>query len=918
MKIKFITFSIFFCFMVSFIHAQSIKGTIIDNETDLPLKDVQLSIKGLTKLHRTNDEGEFEIKEVPVGNHVLIINYDDYLNQNIPFAIKADNESLDFGIIVLERNVEDDNDLSVITLTEDDLDENGSGGTENISGLLQSSRDAFLQAAAFNVGQARFRVRGYDSNQGTVLINGIEMNKLYDGRPQWNNWGGLNDVFRNQTYINGLQPSSQIFGGVLGVSSFDTRASSYRKQVRLSASSSNSNYVGRAMATYSTGMQSNGWALAVLGSRRFAEEGYFEGSYYDAWSAFIAIEKRISDNHSLNLTAFMAKNKRGKSSPNTQEVYDLKGYQYNSYWGEQDGENRNSRYRDINEPTFILSHYWDLSETSSLNTNVAYQFGYIANSRLGNFNADNPDPTYYKKLPSYYLRDENNPDYANAYLAYENFTNDGQVDWNELYEVNLNRYDLNGNPLENSLYYLYEDRTEDNLFSASSIFNSSITEDIILDAGVRYKNLTSNNFAEMVDLLGGSYFLDYDQFAEGNKKQSDLNNPDRKIYIGDKFNYNYELTASTLNTFAQFQFQYNKVDFNISGSYTNTSYQRDGLYKNGTFENISFGKGEKQTFNDFGVKAGATLKLTGRHLVLVNAGYLTQAPYIRNTFANVRVNNTIIPNVDSEKIMTGDLSYIFRAPKFKGRLTGYYTKYQDAIETSFFFAQGLRGDDSDFVSEMLTGVDKKHMGLELSLEYDVTSTIKIKGAAAVGQYTYDNNPNLYLQSSSAEPLVDYGKSYLKDYRLSNGPQNAFSLGFEYRDPDYWWVGANANIISNNYLDVAPILRTENFFLDSEGLPFNDIDLDEAKELLRQEKFDTAFLVNLQGGKSWKINQYYVGVFASINNVLGELYKSGGFEQSRNANYQRLKEDKSRQTPLFGPKYWYGYDTTYFLNVYVRF
>jgi hypothetical protein len=43
---------------------------------------------------------------------------------------------------------------------------------------LQSSRDAFQQAAAFNWGQARFRIRGLDSENGTTMINGITMNKL--------------------------------------------------------------------------------------------------------------------------------------------------------------------------------------------------------------------------------------------------------------------------------------------------------------------------------------------------------------------------------------------------------------------------------------------------------------------------------------------------------------------------------------------------------------------------------------------------------------------------------------------------------------------------------------------------------------------------------------------------------------------
>ena len=37
-------------------------------------------------------------------------------------------------------------------------------------------------------GQYRFRIRGLDNEYGVTMINGIAMNKLYDGRPQWSNW----------------------------------------------------------------------------------------------------------------------------------------------------------------------------------------------------------------------------------------------------------------------------------------------------------------------------------------------------------------------------------------------------------------------------------------------------------------------------------------------------------------------------------------------------------------------------------------------------------------------------------------------------------------------------------------------------------------------------------------------------------
>ena len=63
---------------------------------------------------------------------------------------------------------------------------------------------------------------------------------------------------------------------------------------------------------------------------------------------------------------------------------------------------------------------------------------------------------------------------------------------------------------------------------------------------------------------------------------------------------------------------------------------------------------------------------------------------------------------------------------------------------------------------------------------------------------------------------------------------------------------------------------------------------------------------------------YLISFASIGNIFDTKYKSGGFEQGRNANYRQLKEDKSLDIPVFGNKYWFGRGTTYFLSLNYRF
>jgi hypothetical protein len=167
----------------------------------------------------------------------------------------------------------------------------------------------------------------------------------------------------------------------------------------------------------------NGWAFSFSGSRRWADSGVIDGTYQDAYAYFGSIEKRFGDRHSINLTAFGSPTYRASNSPNTQ-AYDIMGKNYNSYWGWQDGEKRNSRIRKVFEPMFQLAHYWKMGKVSNLNTTISYQQGSDARSRLDWFHAADPNPTYYRKLPSYGIYTE------------EEFRDNAQVDWTSLYQAN--------------------------------------------------------------------------------------------------------------------------------------------------------------------------------------------------------------------------------------------------------------------------------------------------------------------------------------------------------------------------------------------------------------------------------------------------------------------------------------------------
>ena len=914
---KFILTQLLLLFFLQAIVAQNIiKGITVESESEKPLQNVLIRIVNTNLVESTAIDGAFTFKNVRNGRYILEVKLVGYETQNFP--IELSGATIDLGVIMLYRDIIEEQDLSLITITDDELNDDASAA-DNISGLLQASKDIFLRTAAFEFSSSFFRIKGLDSGNGKVLINGIEMNKIYDGRAQWSNWGGLNDVLRNQEFSNGLSPSYFTFGGVLGSANMNTRASTQRPGTRISYSSSNRSYEHRAMATHTSGISKKGWSMTFSGSRRAGNEGFNDGTSYNAYSLFASVEKKINDNHSINFTGIFTPNRRGKSSPNTQEVFDLKGIEYNEYWGDLNGKKLNSRIKKVVEPILMLNYYWDISENTTLQTNVSYQFGKIGNSRL-DFNAGaNPSPTYYQTLPSYFLR---NNDLAGAYAAQENFVNNGQLDWNRIFDANTTNATIG----LNNAYVLYEDRNEDKQVTLNTIFNSNINTNISINGKLEYKRLHSQNFAEVLDLLGGSGYLDINNFADSEAQmQNDAFNPNRVVGVGDKFRYNFNLFSDLMNAFLQAQFKYNKIDFYAALNVSQTTNQREGLYKNGRFENSSFGESEKLSFTTYGVKAGATYKINGRNLINANVAYLTQAPIIRNSFSNSRENNNIVDNLQSEKVFSTDASYIFRGLIITSRLTGYYTSIKDATEISFYFADGVGGDNTAFVQEILSGIEKKHFGLELGLEAQVTSTIKLKGAAAVGSFTYANNPDLYLTSDVTNDGIfdENGRSgnytsNLKNYKISAGPHTAYSIGFEYRDPNYWWIGATANFFSNTFVDIAPLTRSSNFYTDADGLTFPNYDVDLARVLLQQEKFDNYKVINLVGGKSWKISGYYISVFATVNNLLNTEYKSGGFEQGRNANYNELRRDKALEKPVFGNKYWYGRGTTYFLNANISF
>lgn len=924
----------------------AIEGVVLDIYSSKGVADVAVHLEGTPYSTRTDLDGTYQLRDrdLPLGDQILVFIKEDYRVKRIPLVLEH-GQTRELGTTLLELDLSAiQSHIGVISLSEEQLMDDR-GDQFNIAGLLQSTRDVFLKTAAFEFSATFFRPRGLDNAYGTVLINGIEMNKQLDGRPQWANWGGLNDVVRNREFYWGLKPNDYGFGDLSGTSHIDMRASQYREGGRVSFAMANRSYQGRIMGTYATGLGKSGWASTFSVACRYGNQAYIEGNSYSANSFFASVEKRLNEDHSLNFLAIYTPNIRGRSTALTQEVCDLKNIRYNPNWGYQDGRKRNSRMRRISEPFFILSHHWNLNEKTRWNTSLGYQTGQRGNTRIDNGGtrliqvdgqdtylggARNPLPNYYQRLPSYFLRDPNpSPyDFQLAYRAEQAFLDNGQVDWTAMYRANALAAEKGGN----SIYVIQEDRSDDTQFSVNSGFSTDLSKNIVLNANLNYRDLTSVNFASIKDLLGGKGYLDVDFFAEDEVNlivedlaQSDLRNKNRIALAGERYKYNYELSAQILEGFGQVQFHNRNLDSYLGLRVGRTVYRRDGLYENGNFPGSrSLGKSEQVRFNTYGVKTGLLYKASGRHLLDANIGFNTKDPSLRNTFGNPRQNNDIIRGVQVEKILNADLSYLYRSPVVQARISGYYIAIQDQTEVGFYFTENISGlgpGQNAFIQEITTGIETERAGIEIGVEAQILPTIKLRAVGSIGQYRYTNNPDLYITSDDFEGNLTFGDglSKLKGYHLASGPERAFNLGFEYRDPSYWWFGISGNRYSNAYIDVNNLARTANFTSDFDGQPFNDYNPKIARDLLEQERFDPYYLINIVGGKSWSIRKYYIGFFASISNLLNQVYVTGGFEQGRYATYRDLRTDQSRTYgSLFGPRYFFGYGSTYYFNIYFQF
>lgn len=831
-----------------------------------------------------------------------------------------------------------------------DSDDDNVSASQSISGLLSSKGDAYSSQANFSFSPMRFRMRGYSQEYESTYINGISFNGLERGNFNYSSLGGLNYATRNKEVNRAMESTSFSFGNIGTTTNIDVRASSYAKGNNLSVSATNRNYLLRAQYTYATGLMDNGWAFTGSMVVRWANQGIVEGTSYASGGYFFSAEKKLNNRHSLSFVTFGAPTERSQQSAVTAEVTELTGsIYYNPYWGYQNGKKRNSRVVKSYDPTAILSYEWKIDEKQMLRAGLAYHYSKYSNSALTFYNSPDPRPDYYRNLPSFlndgYFDADGNLDESlmkpevialRDYMAdrwREGDPNYTQLDWDMFYQAN---YKNNTNNPNGTAKYAVERRHNDLMETAfNANYVNKINDKLRLTAGVDAKYSKGIHYKTMDDLLGANQWIDIDQFAERDLTGGTLqemssiiiqNNigQDSIIHQGDKFGYDYDINITRLGAFVQNEWEFNKVEFYYAAKLSYTQFYRFGRMENGrayVIDEISKGKGKTWFFTDPGVKAGVVWKINGRNIITANVLAETQAPLPYNSYTSVRIKDTRVKGLKSEKILSYDLAYNFSFPKIHGRIAAFQTHSLDGVKLSGYYDDEYR----TFINYSMSGIDKVYRGVEagVSIKAGKLFTVVLAGTFADYHYTSDANGVASPENGAFDDIEDIVN--IKDLKVATGPQLATSLALKFFHPKMWFADITLNYFDHNYLDIAPSRFTSRAMekygpdvpvYDNDGNIFRYKYSPAHEALGTQERLKGGFMLDASVGKLIYLkNRNSISINLSVNNLLNSKMITGGYQQGRLPLYDG---EITTNFQKFPNKYYYANGLNFFLNVGYRF
>lgn len=790
-------------------------GTVVD-ETGEPIIGAGIVVTNGPALGTTDIDGKFSVN-VPDNAKSLTISFVGYTDAvEAPRAemgtitLKPKTEMLQDVVVTqsLARTRQTPVAVSQVNAMDIDL----KLGTQELPEILKTTPGVWATKDGGGFGDAKINMRGFQSANVAVLVNGIPVNDMEWGGVYWSNWAGLNDVASNIQTQRGLGAAVLSAPSVGGTINITTQSIDAKKggSVWYGFGNDGMNTIGMKV---STGLMKNGWAVTVLGSRKWGD-GYVQGTWFNSYNYFINVSKRFNDSHSLSLTAFGAPQKHNKRS--SQDGLTIMEYQtyakrvmngdspykYNPTFGyDLQGQRRSSNLNTYHKPQISLAHNWEINHKSRLSTtlymSLASGGGYSGQGR-GTYNGTSlSNSSWYgatNGIPNTLFRNE-----------------DGTFGYNLIQEMNM------ASTTGSNMVMSQSNNSHQWYGLVSTYTNRFFDGKLNFLAGIDLRYYIGKHNNKIIDLYNGAYFMDDSSRknvkVENNAAAADPNWKYEKLGIGDVVYRDYD--GHTNQEGGYIQGELNLLDKRLtivaSGSLSNTGYQRiDHFY-------YDKAHAKSKTYNFLGgtAKAGINYNIDRHNNVYGNVGYISRAPFFsQGVFLSSNVSNAANPDPLNEKVFSAEIGYGYSSPIFSATVNGYYTKWLDKTTTrSGDITAGEHAGDRYYLN--MSGVDARHMGVEVNFTLVPANWVEFNGMLSLGDYEWASDATGYFYNQLGQPLKDlagnlasgilaedHAKATLlqKGRKVGGSAQTTAALGVTFRPFKGFRIGADWTVADRNYSD----------------------------------------------------------------------------------------------------------------------
>lgn len=811
--------------------AQStVTGTVMDAELNAPLFGANIVVKGTTKGTIVDFDGKFTLT-TDLASGEVVVSYVGYTSKTIAFngnqdlgniTLSASEVGLQEVLLLASVAVDRKTPVAVSTVRAADIELKL--GTQEFPEVLKSTPGVYATKAGGGYGDGRINLRGFNSENVAVMINGVPVNDMENGRVYWSNWAGLGDVTSTLQVQRGLGASKVAVPSIGGTINIITKTTDMEAGGNVAASVGNDGYRKYGI-TYSTGLMSNGFAATVSGSKTDGD-GYVTGTQFNGVNYFINISKELNANHKLAFTAFGAKQRHGQRQ-NRQLIETYRksedGIRYNADWGYKNGQVTHVEDNFYHKPQISLNHYWTISDKTTVSTAAYASFG--SGGGGGTLGSDNENPGFegdgrFKFTSSDYRLGELGP-----------------LDLDRIVDENI-AHGANG-----SSAALRASRNDHNWYGVLSTLKTDLSDDLVLLGGLDYRNYKGIHFREVTDLLGGQFILNEDN----------IENPSGVARVGDKVSYFNDGLVGWLGAFAQLEYDVNE-NFNtfISLSASNTSYKRVDYFQYAADDPLR--ETDRYNFFGFGAKGGANYRIDNNHNVFVNLGYFEKAADFDSVFQQFD-NEHINEDAENQKITSYEIGYGFRGERLSANVNLYRTAWRDRTET-----EGFQQPNGEFATANILGVNAVHQGIEVDFRYKATNKLDITGMVSLGDWRWENNLENVQIFDEEQNLIDTVNIFIEDLHVGDAAQTTLAIGANYKFTDKTRMTLDYNYFDNLYADFDPSDR------GTEGGP-------EAWQVPAYGVFDAAFT------HGFKLGSFDASLTARMNNLFDTDYVSDALDGS---------------------------------------